>query len=133
MITRFRKERHSVSDLWIHLVCVTKYRRSVLTGESLSVIEKSFKDVAAKMDFQVQEFNGEPEHIHALIEYPPKLSISQIVNALKGVSSRRYGQAGYPKPYGKDALWSPSYFVSSVGGAPLEVLKHYIQEQEKPS
>jgi putative transposase len=56
-----------------------------------------------------------------------------MVNALKGVSSRRYGQAGYPKPYGKDALWSPSYFTSSVGGAPLEVLKCYIQEQEKPS
>jgi putative transposase len=133
MITRFRKERHSISDLRIHLVCVTKYRRSVLTAESLSVIEKSFRDVAAKMDFQVQEFNGEPDHIHALIEYPPKLSISQMVNALKGVSSRRYGQAGYPKPYGKDALWSPSYFVSAVGGAPLEVLKRYIQEQEKPS
>ena len=133
MVTRFRKERHSISDLRIHLVCVTKYRRSVLTAESLSVIEKSFRDVAAKMDFQVQEFNGEPDHIHALIEYPPKLSISQMVNALKGVSSRRYGQAGYPKPYGKDALWSPSYFVSAVGGAPLEVLKRYIQEQEKPS
>jgi putative transposase len=133
MANRFRKERHSISDLRIHLVCVTKYRRSVLTAESLSVIEKSFRDVAAKMDFQVQEFNGEPDHIHALIEYPPKLSISQMVNALKGVSSRRYGQAGYPKPYGKDALWSPSYFVSAVGGAPLEVLKRYIQEQEKPS
>jgi putative transposase len=133
MANRFRKARHSISDLRIHLVCVTKYRRSVLTPESLAVIEKSFRDVAAKMDFQVQEFNGEPDHIHVLIEYPPKLSISQMVNALKGVSSRRYGQAGYPKPYGKDALWSPSYFVSAVGGAPLEVLKRYIQEQEKPS
>ena len=70
---------------------------------------------------------------HALIEYPPKLSISQMVNALKGVSSRRYGQAGYLKPYGKDALWSPSYFVSSVRGAPIEVLQQYIKEQEKPS
>lgn len=133
MTTQFRKERHSVSDLKIHLVCVTKYRRPVLTAESLAVIEKSFKEVAKKMDFQIQEFNGEPDQVHALVEFPPKLSISQIVNALKGVSSRRYGQAGYPKPYGKDALWSPSYFVSSVGGAPLEILKKYIQEQVKPS
>ena len=77
--------------------------------------------------------NGESDHVHALIEYPPKLSISVMVNSLKGVSSRRYGQAGYPKPYGKDALWSPSYFVSSVGGATLEVLKCYIKDQEKPS
>ncbi|MFK8184878.1 MAG: transposase, partial [Phormidesmis sp.] len=55
------------------------------------------------------------------------------VNSLKGVSSRRYGQEGLPKPDGKIALWSPSYFASSVGGAPLDVLKKYIQEQEKPS
>ena len=133
MTTVFRKERHSISDLKIHLVCVTKYRCKILTTESLAVIENSFREVATKMDFQIQEFNGEPDHLHALIEYPPKLSISQMVNALKGVSSRRYGQAGHSKPYGKDALWSPSYFVSSVGGAPLEVLKRYIQEQEKSS
>ncbi|MEH2379195.1 MAG: IS200/IS605 family transposase [Nostoc sp.] len=133
MSTHFRKERHSVSDLQIHLVCVVKYRRKVFSAESLSIVEKSFQEVAKKMDFQIKEFNGETDHIHCLIEYPPKLSISQMVNALKGVSSRRYGQAGYPKPYGKDALWSPSYFVSSVCGAPLEVLKKYIQDQEKPS
>nr|WP_155749993.1 IS200/IS605 family transposase [Scytonema sp. UIC 10036] len=131
--TNFRRERHSVSDLKIHLVCVTKYRRSVFTKESLAVIKESFLDVAKKMDLQILEFNGEADHIHALIEYPPKLSISQIVNSLKGVSSRMYGKAGFKKPYGKDALWSPSYFVSSVGAAPIEVLKKYIQNQEKPS
>ncbi len=133
MTTQFRKERHSISDLQIHLVCVTKYRRKILNAESLAVIETSFIEVARKMDFQILEFNGESDHVHALVEYPPKLSISQMVNALKGVSSRRYGQAGHPKPFGKDALWSPSYFVSSVGGAPIEVLKQYIREQEKPS
>lgn len=133
MSTRFRRERHSVTDLLIHLVCVTKYRKPVFTAASLDLIEKSFGEVAKKMDFQIQEFNGEADHIHVLIEYPPKLSISSIVNALKGVSSRRYGQAGYPKPYGKDALWSPSYFASSVGGAPIEILKQYIKEQLKPS
>jgi len=133
MTTPLRKERHSVTDLKIHLVCVTKYRRSVFTAESLAVIETSFQDVAKKMNFQIQEFNGENDHIHVLIEYPPKLSISAIVNALKGVSSRKYGQGGFPKPYGKEALWSPSYFAASVGGAPLEVLKRYIQNQEKPS
>lgn len=127
-----RRECHSVSDLKIHLVCVTKYRRKIFNPESLTLIEKSFKEVAAKMTFQILEFNGEADYIHALIEFPPKLSISVMVNALKGVSSRRYGTAGFVKPYGKDALWSPSYFVSSVGGAPLELLKSYIQNQEKP-
>jgi putative transposase len=128
----FRRERHSVTDLKAHLVCVTKYRQSVFTGESINLIEKSFREVAEKMNFQVLEFNGEDNHVHALIEYPPKLSISQIVNALKGVSSRRYGPAGYKKPH-REALWSPSYFAISVGGAPLEILKEYIKNQEKPS
>jgi putative transposase len=132
MTTLFRRERHSVTDLKIHLVCVTKYRRSVFTLESLAEIAKSFQEVAKKMDFQIIEFNGEGSHVHALIEYPPKLSISQMVNALKGVSSRRYGQAGYKKPH-KEALWSPSYFAISVGGAPLEILNEYIRNQEKPS
>ena len=85
------------------------------------------------MNFQIQEFNGESDHVHVLIEYPPKLSVSAMVNARSGVSSRKYGQEGFPKPYGKEALWSPSYFAISVGGAPLEVLKRYIQNQEKPS
>jgi putative transposase len=133
MSSNLRHERHGVSDLKVHLVCVTKYRCQIFTSSSLALIEKSFKEVASKMNFQVLEFNGEADHIQVLIEYPPKLSISVIVNSLKGVSSRRYGQAGYPKPYGKQALWSPSYFVSSVGGASLEVLKSYIQKQEKPS
>ncbi|MBD2566980.1 IS200/IS605 family transposase [Anabaena lutea] len=132
MTSQFRRERHSVTDLKIHLVCVTKYRQSVFTAESLGLLEKSFHEVAEKMDFKVLEFNGEGNHIHVLIEYPPKLSVSQIVNALKGVSSRRYGQAGYKKPH-KEALWSPSYFAISVGGAPLEILKEYIKHQEKPS
>lgn len=132
MAALFRRERHSISDLKIHLVCVTKYRRSVLTTSGIDLIEKSFREVAEKMDFQILEFNGEGNHVHALIEYPPKLSVSQIVNALKGVSSRRYGQAGLPKPH-KEALWSPSYFAVSVGGAPLAVLKEYIRNQEKLS
>jgi putative transposase len=56
MTTYLRKERHSVSDLKVHLVCVSKYRRAVFTSESLELIEKSFKEVAKKMEFKVIEF-----------------------------------------------------------------------------
>lgn len=124
----YRKERHSVTDLKIHLVCVTKYRKLVFTEEGLLLVEESFKEVAKKMSFNVLEFNGEANHVHALIEYPPKLSISQIVNSLKGVSSRRYGQAGYKKPH-PESLWSPSYFAVSVGGAPIEVIGSQLFEK----
>jgi putative transposase len=82
------------------------------------------------MGFEVLEFNGETDHVHLLISYPPKHSISKIVNHLKGVSSRIY-RSKYPSV--GEHLWSPSYFASSVGGAPMEVLKQYIKDQLKPS
>ena len=126
-----RKERHSITDLKIHLVCVVKYRKQILTSESLEVIHHSFKRVALQMNFKLIEFNGEADHVHAVIEYPPKLSVSTIVNHLKGVSSRMYGKAGYKKP-SSTALWSPSYFASSVGGAPLSVLQEYVRHQRTP-
>ena len=128
----YRRENHSVSDLKAHLIFVTKYRRPVLTVEGLDVIQQACNSVAEKMNFRVLEFNGESDHVHLLVEYPPKLAISQMVNALKGVSSRRYGQAGLPKPYNKKSLWTPAHFATSVGGAPIEVLKQYIENQKKP-
>jgi putative transposase len=126
----YRRERHSVSDLKVHIIFVTKYRQKVLTADSLALIKTACESVASKMCFQVLEFNGEADHVHLLVEYPPKLAVSQMVNSLKGVSSRRYGQAGLPKPKGKEALWHPSHFAVSVGGAPIEVLKQYIQDQK---
>lgn len=133
MTTKYRRENHSVSDLKAHIIFTTKYRAKVLSVDGLAVIEKAFLSVAKKMNFEVLEFNGETDHVHCLIEYPPKLSISQIANALKGVSSRKYGQARLPKPNNKKALWTPAHFSTSVGGAPLDILKKYIQDQEKPS
>ena len=130
--TMYRRERHSITDLKVHLVCVTKYRDENFAEEELALLETVFNDVAKKMNMQILELNGEQEHIHAVIEYPPKLSVSKIVNALKGVSSRRYGQAGFKKPRNGKALWSPSYFAVSVGGAPIEVLIEYVKNQSRP-
>lgn len=74
--------------------------------------------------------------MHLLVNYPPKVSISKLVNSLKGVSSRRLRQ-DYEKELGriywKGVLWSPSYFAGSCGGAPLSVLKQYIEQQQRPT
>ena len=130
MTTNLLRGRHSVTCLNVHLVFVTKYRKQLFTSESLAVIESSLIEVARKMEFEVLEFNGETDHVHLLISYPPKHSISKIVNHLKGASSRIY-RSKYPSV--GEHLWSPSYFASSVGGAPMEVLKQYIKDQLKPS
>jgi putative transposase len=132
MTTNYRRERHSVTDLNVHLVCVLKYRDEGLTKEAVDLIESVFNTVCTKMNLRLIEFSAEDDHVHALVEYPPKISVSQILNSLKGVSSRRYGQAGFRKPRDKPALWSPAYFATSVGGAPIEVLKEYIRNQDKP-
>ncbi|PZO57426.1 MAG: IS200/IS605 family transposase [Phormidesmis priestleyi] len=127
----FRRERHSVTDLKIHLICITKYRRKVFTDEGLKCIEAAMRSVSDSMKFRILEFNGEADHIHVLLEFPPKLSVSILTKHLKGVSSRAYSKAGHPKPSPK-TLWSPSYFATSVGGAPLEVVKQYIEQQARP-
>ncbi|MGP5019770.1 MULTISPECIES: IS200/IS605 family transposase [Halomonadaceae] len=78
---------------------------------------------------------GETDHVHLLVNYPPKVAISRLVNSLKGVSSRRM-KLLHPElvqpAYRKNALWSPSYFAGSVGGAPLSVVKQYIEQQTRP-
>lgn len=74
------------------------------------------------MGAQLLALDGEHDHLHLLIEYPPKLSVSVLVNALKSTSSRllRRDRPDIAARYCKGVLWSPSYFVASAGGAPLE-------------
>lgn len=130
MNRQYRKGRHSVTNLQAHLVFVTKYRRKVFSSDGLAVVRDAFEGVAKKMDFRILECHGEPDHVHLRVEYPPKLSISQLVNHLKGVSSRLYRKQ-YPSPH-QQHLWSPSYFAVSCGGAPIETLRQYIQNQKSP-
>lgn len=130
MTTILRKGRHSVTSLYSHLVFVTKYRRKVFTSENIEDLKKTFETVAESMDFKVLEVNGEADHVHLMIEYPPKLSISKIVNHLKGVSSRMIKPRLERLPH-SEHLWSPSYFASSCGGITIEKLKDYINNQQE--
>ncbi len=118
-----------------HLVFVTKYRGRIFNTEHLDSLETLFRRVCADFESELVEFNGETDHVHLLVNYPPKVALSKLVNSLKGVSSRRLKRL-HPelvKPaYLKNALWSPSYFAGSVGGAPLSMVKQYIEQQSRP-
>ena len=83
-----RKGRHCVYDLHVHLVFVTKYRHDVFTSEHLTALEHVFADVCRSFDCRLEEFNGETDHVHLLISFPPTVELSRLVNSLKGVSSR---------------------------------------------
>jgi putative transposase len=130
-----RHGRHCVFVLHVHLVFVTKYRRGVFTKEILDDLRPVFASVCKNFEAVLVEFDGEDNHVHLLVNYPPKVSLSNLVNSLKGVSSRMIRKKNYPsirKKLWGDALWSPSYFAGSCGGAPISVLRQYIEQQQTP-
>jgi putative transposase len=130
-----RHGRHCVFLMHVHLVFVAKYRKKLFTKEILNFMETVFRDVCKDFESELKEFNGEGDHVHLLINYPPKVSISTLVNSLKGVSSRYVRKQQFPvlhKYIWMDSLWTPSYFAGSCGGAPLEIIKQYIHQQETP-
>lgn len=130
-----RRGRTCVFLLHAHLVFVTKYRRRVFTKKVLRDLRKIFESICEDFQVKLVEFDGEYDHVYLLINYPPTLPLSKLVNSLKGVSSRLIRKKDYPSIekalWGKH-FWSPSYFAGSCGGAPISVIKHYIESQQSP-
>ena len=130
-----RHGRHCVFLMHVHLVFVTKYRRGVFTKEILTDLHEVFRSVCTDFESELVEFDGEDDHVHLLVNYPPKVAVSTLVNSLKGVSSRIIRQKMYAtiarKLWG-NALWSPSYFAGSCGGASIAVIRQYIEQQQTP-
>src|SRR5271163_3989692 len=120
-----RRGRHCVFKLHVHLVFVAKYRRRVFDAQAIDVLRDIFADVCSDVHATLVEMDGEDDHVHLLVEYPPKLAVSSLVNSLKGVSSRllRQLRPDIRKRYWKGVLWSPSYFASSCGGAPIRIVR----------
>ena len=102
----------------------------------LSSMKIIFQNVCKQFEAELIEFEGERDHVHLLINYPPKLAISKLVNSLQGVSSRllraEFKQL-IEKFYWKGVLWSPSYFSGSCGGAPIDIIGQYIEQQNTPT
>lgn len=132
----YRRGRHVVSAMHVHLVFTPKYRRKVFDDAMLTCCEQAMRTVCSDFDATLVEFNGEEDHVHLLVEYPPKVAVSTMVNSLKGVSARRLrqdftGQINRASMRGR--FWSPSYFAASCGGAPLSIIKAYVEQQRRPT
>ena len=128
--TDIRHGRHCVFNLHVHLVFVTKYRRGVFTKEVINDLREIFTDVCTDFEAELVECDGEDDHVYLLVNYPPKVAVSALVNSLKGVSSRMIRKKNYPEIKKKlwgGALWSPSYFAGSCGGAPIAIIRQYIE------
>lgn len=132
----FVSKGRSVSDLKVHLVLVTKYRRKAFTREMLSRLHVVMEELLTKWDCKLIEFNGEEDHVHLLFQYHPDVELSKLVSNLKSISSRKLRQEfeeHLSKFYWKDVFWSGSYFVSSCGGVTVSTLRKYIEAQETPA
>ena len=123
-----------MSQLVVHLVFITKYRYRVSDGDAANRLRAIFSKVSIDFGAELVEMDGQDNHVHLLVDYPPKHSISALVNSLKGVSSRmlRLERPDLLRRYWKGVLWSPSYFAASCGGAPIGILKAYLEQQKTP-
>lgn len=130
----YLRKRHSVTKLIVHLVFTTKYRRKLFDGYMIEQLREAFESACEKLECELLEMDGEADHVHLLIAYPPKLAISVMVNNLKSVSSRRIRilNTHIPRQSKSAALWSRSYFACSAGGATIETLREYVQSQATP-
>ena len=127
-----RTGRHCVFNMHVHLVFVTKYRRKVFTKPILEDLKSIFDKICQDFEAVLIEFDGEYDHVHLLVHYPPKVAVSKLVNSLKGASSRllRKQHSNHISKFLWDNnLWSPSYFAGSCGGASISAVKQYIKQQ----
>lgn len=128
---KYKSNNNVMYSCEYHVVWCTKYRRKVITDD----IEKRFKEMIYKsvegIDAEIIEMETMPDHIHILVSVNPQYGINRLVRHLKGYTSRHLRDEF---PFLKSrlpCLWTNSYFVSTVGGAPLEIIKSYIEGQKR--
>ena len=114
---------------------VTKYKRDGFTKERLDGLRPIFASVCTDFDSELIEFEGEDDHVHLPVNYPPKVAVSKLVNSLKGISSlmiRKKNDPNIRKKLWGGALQSPSSFAGSCGSAPISVTCKYIKQRQAP-
>jgi putative transposase len=128
---QYKSNNNVVYSCKYHVVWCTKYRRSVLVNGVDDRLKEIIQSVCTESRAEILELEVMPEHVHLLVEVDPQYGIHRLVRGIKGRSSRLLRQE-YPWLKSRlPTLWTNSYFVSTVGGAPLEVVKQYIENQKR--
>jgi len=127
---KYKSNRNVCYSCKYHVIWCPKYRRHVLTGNVERSLKKIIKEVCEERDCEIIELETMPDHVHLLVECDPQFGIHRLIKQVKGRSSRLLREQ-YPKLKSRlPTLWTNSYFVSTVGGAPLEVIKQYVENQK---
>ncbi|WP_440895450.1 IS200/IS605 family transposase [Amphibacillus sp. Q70] len=122
---------HSVFLLYYHLVLVTKYRRQVIDDEISEFAKNTFERISETYQITLVEWNHEKDHVHIMFKAQPKTELTKFINAYKSASSRLI-KRDYPRVkqfLWKEMFWSKSFCLMTTGGAPIDVIKKYIQNQ----
>ena len=130
----YRTGSHTVFDIKYHLVWVTKYRYSILVGEIGHRVRDLIRQICMTRDITIIKGHVSPDHIHLLVSCPPNLSVSQIIQYIKGKSSRLLQQeySQLHKQYWGRHLWARGYFCATTGTVTDEMVKAYIDQQDRP-
>lgn len=128
-IMSYRKTAHSVYDLKYHVVWITKYRKPVLHGQVALRLRELIRQTCATMDVYIISGHVSVDHVHLLLSVPPNLAVSELVQRLKGRSSRRlleeFGELS--RQFWGQHLWARGYFAVSTGNVTDEIIKQYIE------
>ena len=126
----YKSNRNVVYSCKFHVVWCPKYRRKVLTDEIATRLKELIIETAEGINADVIEMEVMPDHVHLLVEVDPQYGINKAVRHIKGVSSHVL-RSEFPSLKSRlPTLWTNSYFVSTVGGAPLSAIKQYIENQK---
>lgn len=122
---------HSVFLMYYHLVFVVKYRRKVINEAISDRLKEIFEYIAPNYNIDLQEWNHDGDHLHILFKGQPNTELSKFINTYKSASSRlvkkEYSQIR--EKLWKETFWSKSFCLLTTGGAPIEVIKKYIEKQ----
>jgi putative transposase len=134
-MTEYRKGSHTVYDIKYHIVWITKYRRAVLRGEIGLRLRELIRQTCEAQEVYIEKGHIAVDHVHLLLSVPPNIAVSDLVQRLKGRSSRRmldeFGELR--RQFWGQHLWARGYFVASSGNVTDEIIAQYIQMQnEKP-
>jgi len=129
----YRKTAHSVYDIKYHLVWITKYRKKVLKGQVGLRLRELVRQICVANDVIIESGSVQADHTHLLVSVPPKLSVSKLMQLLKGRTSRKLLQEFEPlrREFWGRHMWARGYFAASTGNVTDEIIKQYIESQGK--
>ncbi|MHB1688761.1 MAG: IS200/IS605 family transposase [Ignavibacteriaceae bacterium] len=128
----YRKSSHSVYDLKYHIVWITKYRKKVIVGPVAERVRELVREISKSNDIEILKGHVSKDHVHIFVSAPPDLSVSKIVQLIKGKTSIKLQQEfkNIQKEFWVRHVWARGYFVASSGNVTDEVIMQYIENQD---